>query len=538
VPGPQLALDAQGNAVVVWQRSDGTSLVVQAAERAAGGRWSAPVDVSVPGGAGEDAGSPDVAIDAHGNAVAIWHRTQLAPRLNHVQSAVRPAGGTWQPPVAVSAPDVDATGARIGVDAQGGAIAVWQHFLRDANTPAAQSAMRRPDGTWQSPEDLPGTSGMIDLDVAVDPAGNAIVVWERFPLMPTVLASLRPAGVSWQAPVPLADTGSWPSVALDAAGTATAVWSGFGGGVLAATRPAAGDWQPAASIDATEGQVIPNVVLDERGDAIAAWSNAGHPGAIARRRVSGVWQEPSRLSADGRSPATPELAVDPSGNAVAAWSDPTAGVIGAAGFDATAPELRAVAVPAAGAAGRAVAFAASPFDVWSASPAAWTFGDGATAAGNAVTHIYTEVGPRTVGVATTDALGNAAAATRAILIRPSVLGLRVSPYAFRTSRPGRVSMRLAAASSVRFVVERVRLGRRAGGGCVAPTAGNRRRAICNRYVRAGAFVRSRPSGTHRFKLPTRFAGRRLPRGRYRLSATPSAAGLSGGPSRNGFRVTG
>jgi hypothetical protein len=293
------------------------------------------------------------------------------------------------------------------------------------------------------------------------------------------------------------------------------------------------------SIDATEGFAIPNVVLDQGGNAIAAWSNDLHPGAMARRRIAGVWQETSRLSADGRSPATPELAIDPSGNAVAAWSDPTAGVIGAAGFDATAPELRAVEVPASGAAGRAIAFKASPFDVWSAtSPASWDFGDGTAGAGNAVTHVYTEVGQRTVGVSTTDMLGNSTAATHPILVSPSVLGLRVSPYAFRTSKPGRVSLRLAAASSLRFVVERVRSGRRAGAGCVAQTPRNRRRAICTRHVRAGSFALSRPSGTHRFKLPTRFAGHRLPRGRYRLSASPSAAGLTGTPSRSGFRVTG
>jgi hypothetical protein len=538
VPGPQLALDAHGNAVAVWQRFNGTSLVVQAAERPAGGRWRAPADVSVPGAAGEDSGSPDVAIDARGNAIVVWHRFDPVRRLNRVQSASRPAGGTWQPPVAVSSVDVDATGARIAVDAQGGAIALWDRPAAGGGDPTAQSAVRQPDGTWQAPQDIPGSSFRVNADLAVDPAGNAVVVWERIVFEPGVLAAVRPAGGSWQGPVRLASTGLVPRVDYDAAGNATAIWGSANAGVMVASRTAGGDWQPAATLDATGGTVVANVAVDAGGDAIATWSNANHPGAMARRRIAGAWQETTRLSADGRSPSTPELAVDPSGNAVAAWSDATAGVVSAAGLDATPPELRAVAVPAAVGAGRRVAFSVSPFDVWSATtPAAWTFGDGATATGNAVRHTYTEVGPRTVAVTTTDALGNATTATRAIVVAPSVLGLQVAPYAFRASRPGRVSMGLVVASRVRFVVERVRIGRRVTGRCVAPTAGNRRHAICNRYVRAGSFTRSRPKGRHRLKLPTRLAGRRLTPGRYRLSATPRASGLTGKPSRSGFRVT-
>ena len=34
---PQVAVDGQGNAIAVWQRSDGTNTIVQAAARAAGG---------------------------------------------------------------------------------------------------------------------------------------------------------------------------------------------------------------------------------------------------------------------------------------------------------------------------------------------------------------------------------------------------------------------------------------------------------------------------------------------------------------------
>lgn len=537
VLGPQLALDARGNAVAVWQRSNGTSLVVQAAERPAGGAWKAPVVISAPGGAGEDAGSPRVAIDPLGSAVAVWHRRDPVTQRSRVQSAVRPAGGSWQPPVAVSALGVDATGARLAIDARGAALALWTGRTDQQSTTGLQSAVRGIDGIWQAPQDIPGSGATATFDIAVAPSGEALVLWDRLPLQPQVLAALRPADGSWQTPVGLSTTGFAPTVAVDAGANATAVW-GVDGGVVSATRPAGGDWTPAVSIDATAGASIPNVVVDRRGDAIAAWANDARPGAMVRRRVAGAWQETIRLSTDGRSPATPELALDPNGNALAAWSDAVAGVVTAAGFDGAAPELRAVTVPATAGAGRAVSFSASPFDVWSApSAASWSFGDGATAIGNRVAHAYANLGRRTVDVTTTDALGNATTTTNAIVVNPSVLGLRVTPYAFRRSRPGSIGFRLAVASSVRFDAERAGVGRRVGGRCVSPTAANRRRAVCTRYARAGSFTRSRPAGRSRFKVPVRIAGRRLKAGRYRMSATPSAASLAGAPSRTGFRVT-
>ena len=55
--------------MVVWARSNGTDVVVQAALQRANGAWLAPQDISGPG---LDADRPDVALDARGNSVAVW----------------------------------------------------------------------------------------------------------------------------------------------------------------------------------------------------------------------------------------------------------------------------------------------------------------------------------------------------------------------------------------------------------------------------------------------------------------------------------
>ena len=66
-----LGFDEHGNAIAVGIGADtGGDPVVRAMVRPFGGQWSASVPVSASGGGNVDA--PRVAVDPHGNAVAIW----------------------------------------------------------------------------------------------------------------------------------------------------------------------------------------------------------------------------------------------------------------------------------------------------------------------------------------------------------------------------------------------------------------------------------------------------------------------------------
>src|SRR5438034_990952 len=70
---PQVGVDSAGNAVAVWQRSDGTRDRVQARARTAGGALSATQTLS---DAGQDAFGSQVAVDSSsGDAVVVWYRS-------------------------------------------------------------------------------------------------------------------------------------------------------------------------------------------------------------------------------------------------------------------------------------------------------------------------------------------------------------------------------------------------------------------------------------------------------------------------------
>lgn len=121
---PQVAFDPAGNALAVWSRSNGTHNIVQAAFRPAGGAWQLPAnDLSATGQSAFDA---QVAFDAAGNAVAVWYRYNGTHYI--VQAAVRPAGGAWQAAQDLSASGQNASEQQVALDAAGNALAVWQRF--------------------------------------------------------------------------------------------------------------------------------------------------------------------------------------------------------------------------------------------------------------------------------------------------------------------------------------------------------------------------------------------------------------------------
>jgi hypothetical protein len=179
---PQVAVDAQGGVTAVWVHDDGAnSHIVQAAVRPAGGPWQSPVDVSAVGESGVD---PEVAVDAQGDATVVWDHYDgafSASTVYNVQTAVRPAGGAWQTPADLSTTSTLPSDPQLTVNARGDAIAAW-----DLGDPApdyyhtAQAAVRPAGGVWQAPVALAPTDvGSESPVVALDEQGNATAIWHH-----------------------------------------------------------------------------------------------------------------------------------------------------------------------------------------------------------------------------------------------------------------------------------------------------------------------------------------------------------------------
>lgn len=286
--------------------------------------WGPPVTIS-----GTISSNPQIGVDAVGNAVAIWQEFDGVN--TNIQAATQAPGGSWSAPVTISSSigsSVDAV-PQIAVDPAGNAVAVWEELTAGLSTVKA-ATLPFIGGSWSSPIDIsvPSTSSSQVPQVAVDPSGNAVAVWVRFDGSNDIIQSASlPFGGSWTSPVDISISGQdafAPQVSLDPSGNAVAVWANVGIGtdsIQAATLPFGGSWSAQVTLSGTSA-AGPQVAVDSAGNAVAVWTiNIGPDFFIqaATLPFGGSWSSAVNISTPGFSLFGAQVAVDPAGNAVAVW---------------------------------------------------------------------------------------------------------------------------------------------------------------------------------------------------------------------------
>ena len=164
---PQIAVNAAGNATAVWQRSDGTNNIIQAKTKPFGGSWqNIPDDISATG---QDAFLPQIAVDAAGNATAVWQRSDGTNVI--VQATTKAFGKSWQEnPDDLSAAGQDALEPQIAMDAAGNATAVWAINSRTSGFVESSTQYATPSVTSVMP-----TGGSTAGGTSVTIAGNFLL---------------------------------------------------------------------------------------------------------------------------------------------------------------------------------------------------------------------------------------------------------------------------------------------------------------------------------------------------------------------------
>lgn len=167
---PQVSVDAQGDAVAVWQTEQG----VQAAWRTPADGWSQPVDLYA------DGKDPDVAIDPQGTATAVWETQDDIGTTVHASTST--LGGTWSAPVDVSVrDDSPSQGAepQVTTDPQGNVTAIWKNFYEPFYN-RVTAARREAGGNWSAPVQIGPSNGAIEpTRVAADPQGYVTAMWSK-----------------------------------------------------------------------------------------------------------------------------------------------------------------------------------------------------------------------------------------------------------------------------------------------------------------------------------------------------------------------
>jgi len=332
---PQVAVDANGDAWFVWQHFDGTINRIQARSRSAAGVWGGTWTLSV---AGRNTEFSKVAVDPNGNAVLVWQYIDGTHwRIQARTASLAGAHGSWQ---TLSAAGQDAEYPQVAIDGGGNAVFAWQRF--DGSHQQIQTRVRSAAGTLAGTHTLSAAGqDASEAHVAVDPSGDAVFAWVRFDgKVNRIQTRARSASGTLSSTQTLSDPGQnadQPWVGVDLAGNAVIVWQRFNGLenlVQTRARSAAGALSPTQTLAGT-GTTVPvraELAADPRGNVLVAWEHRGATAACctsvqARLRLAnGTLGVTRTLSTAGKDAQEPQVAVDPNGHAFAVWHEATTAV--------------------------------------------------------------------------------------------------------------------------------------------------------------------------------------------------------------------
>ena len=324
---PQTAMDATGNAIAVWTQYDGASYSVWANRYVVGVGWG--IAELIETGAG-NVWSQQVAMDGTGNAVAVW--TQYDGATYSVWTNRYVVGVGWGIAELIQTEVRYALDPQIAVDYTGNAIAVWAQSDGSRNNIWAN---RYVVGVGWDAAELIETNDAGDArfpQVAVDGTGNAIAVWHQSDGWETsIWANRYVVGVGWGT-AELIETdvsdALYPQVAVDYTGNAIVVWHQFDGTRcnIWANRYVVGvGWGIAGLVETNDagGAWLPQIAVYGTGNAIAVWfqSDGTKTSIWADRYVVGAgWAAPELTGIGVGDAESPRVAVDGTGNAIAVWS--------------------------------------------------------------------------------------------------------------------------------------------------------------------------------------------------------------------------
>lgn len=443
---PKLAVNQAGAAILAADCETGAA--IRAVTRTVNGTWSA-LSTEIPGSGGGH--EPRVGIDDAGNAIAVWADTGST-----VQSAYKPVGGAWTSSGQLGTAGKVALEPNVAISPAGYAHAIWREKREETGPDPVievKAARKLGAAAWGAPFRLtptpgPGATTPVasgEPQIAMNAGNERMMSW-LLPGAHTFLSSRTAftdlAGISEPARS-ISEAGAdveLPRIALDGDGDAVATWRSFasaeGFRVKAATTSSlSGSWSAPETL-AGLGEVTvgtePDVAVAPAGSATVVWRD-GVTVKAASHPAGGVFTPGNAISSATQTGfGEPRVAMDTAGNAIAVWST-GATRIAVAVDDVTPPTISATP-PAPVVLGNAVGLSAIATDTWSPVSLSWDFGDGATATGNAVNHLYASTGTKTATVTATDAAGNSASTAIPVTVAVAPAPVQEGPGAGNNPR--------------------------------------------------------------------------------------------------------
>jgi len=307
---PDIGTDASGNAVAIWTQDDGAgeNTVFSAYYSADTASWSAAEEIATDAGWSENA--PRVAMSANGTAVAVWTQS-----LTDVTSTVANVfdGSSWGNAQAIEdSSDTMTTYStpQVAMDANGNAVATWQGAVADDD---GFIYVNRYDATtgWGTHSLVGGESESFNPVAVFLSGGESLLSWNQFGAFNLVYSSMANAGENtWSTPAAIGDTTiiTYPAnlqLAADAQGNAMAAYLRNGDQVTATRYLAGSGWQTTETLVGSTpvpfGEEGVALALDDAGNGLIAFGSDSNIAATTFTVADTSWSTAEIVdqSADG-----------------------------------------------------------------------------------------------------------------------------------------------------------------------------------------------------------------------------------------------
>lgn len=330
---PQVAIDSSGNVIAVWQQKQTADTLINV--------WSNRYTVGSGWGTNqlldsEEAGdvyNPVVAIDANGNAMVVW--AQFDGSWNNIWANRYVSGSGWTTATVIESNNISPGGnyPEIAFDSSGNAIVVW--YENDGSWDSIYSNYYTVDVGWGASQliESGNAGGALNPQIAVSSSGNAIAVWHQSDgAVYNIVANRYTAGSGWgtEEKIETDDVGDAldPEVVIDSSDNAIAVWNQTDGtrtNIIANHYTTLSGWGTAAKIEYDDaGDALGAIIaLDSSSNAIVVWYQSdGTVNNIWANRysVNSGWGSAELLETDDTGSAMdPEIVINSSGIGMAVW---------------------------------------------------------------------------------------------------------------------------------------------------------------------------------------------------------------------------
>jgi hypothetical protein len=317
---PRVAVGASGTAFVAWEQYDGVVTNVWANRYVPGLGWQTPVMIEQDSVAST---RPAVAVDASGNAIVVW-RSGAGSTMRVKANRFVPGTG-WGSPLLIDSLAGSVFYVEVVVDSAGNAVATWAQS--DGTRYSAWSNRYSVGPGWGTAGTLEssaeGVSGTVRI--ASNSRGDVVATWTQNASGTTNAWVKRyVAGSGWGAAELLENdsqsVAGIPGVAVDAGGGAHFIWAQAG--VIWSRSHANGAWT-GRELVATGNVMAPQIGTDFGGNTVVTWTEYVSIDDVnvwsSFRQTNSSWQ-PSQMVANNIEDGQVDMACDGHGNAVLIWN--------------------------------------------------------------------------------------------------------------------------------------------------------------------------------------------------------------------------